>query len=247
MITEVELERSAATAATARLPAPLDLRLSLLSDGDMGPSGGPNPRRDAWLLRQGVAPQQTALRHQTHSRRVAIVNPQTVVDYNCEADGMVCADASVSLAVTVADCMPIFVWDRRSGVRAALHSGWKGTGIVAVALDLLHAEWGSVAADLEVVLGPCIGACCYRVDRARALDFGARWGDNTVRSDAAGAAYLDLRAANRAILCERGVRRITEVTDCTACSRDLGSYRRQGAASFVRMLAISVGEGSSHE
>ena len=247
MITEVQLERSTATADTARLPARLDLRLSLLSGGDMGPSSGPNPRRDAWLRRQGVAPQRTALRHQTHSRRVVIVNPQTVVDYNCEADGMVCADAGVSLAVTVADCMPIFAWDRRSGVRAALHSGWKGTGIVAVALDLLHAEWGSVAADLEVVLGPCIGACCYRVDRARGREFGARWGDNTVRSDGVGGCYIDLHAANRAILRERGVRRITEVTDCTACSRDLGSYRRQGAASFVRMLAVSVGEGRSHE
>ncbi len=247
MITEVQLERSTTTADTARLPAPLDLRLSLLSAGDMGPSGGPNPRRDAWLRRQGVAPQRTALRHQTHSRRVVIVNPQTVLDYHCEADGIVCADADVSLALTVADCMPIFVWDRRSGVRAALHSGWKGTGIVAVALDLLHAEWGSVPTDLEVVLGPCIGACCYRVDRARALEFGERWGDNTVRSDAAGAAYLDLRAANRAILCRRGVRRITQVNDCTVCSRDLGSYRRQGAGSFVRMLAIAVGEDNSYE
>ncbi|TVR33153.1 MAG: laccase domain-containing protein [Spirochaetaceae bacterium] len=247
MITEVQLERSTATADTARLPAPLDLRLSLLSAGDMGPSGGPNPRRDAWLQRQGVAPHKTALRHQTHSRRVAIVNPQTVVDYHYEADGMLCADAGVSLAVTVADCMPIFVWDRLRGVRAALHSGWKGTGIVAVALDLLHAEWGSEAADLEVVLGPCIGACCYRVERARALEFGARWGDNTVRRDAAGAAYLDLRAANRAILFERGVRSLTEVNECTVCSRDLGSYRRQGAGSFVRMLAIAVGEANSYE
>jgi hypothetical protein len=44
----------------------------------------------------------------------------------------------------VADCLPIFVYDRRGGAFALLHSGWKGTGI---------------------------GACCYAVDAARAEGF----------------------------------------------------------------------------
>lgn len=154
---------------------------------------------------------------------------------------MLTADRDLPLAVTVADCMPIFLSDRAGGAHGILHSGWKGTGIVAVALDLMHSRWGTEPADLEVVLGPCIGACCYRVDEARAEAFAAQWGEAAVRIGGDGAPHLDLRAANITLLQQRGVERITVVSDCTACSEILGSFRREGAQRFTRMLAVTSG------
>ena len=242
MIVSVGLERSAATPDVARIPGAPDLRLSLLAAGDMGPSGGDNARRDAWLQRQGLDPGRVALRRQTHSQRIAVVGRDSVLQRDCEADGVVTADPGVSPAVTVADCMPIFVQDCRRNLRAVLHSGWKGTGIVAAALQLMRQQWGTLATETAVVLGPCIGACCYRVDQTRAERFSARWGGDAVRRDASGSHYLDLRRANVAILRDLGVPAITVITDCTACNPDLGSYRRQGAAEFTRMIAVCIGE-----
>ena len=42
------------------------------------------------------------------------------------ADGHLAAERGIALAVSVADCVPIFM-AHQSGVVAVLHSGWRGT------------------------------------------------------------------------------------------------------------------------
>ena len=223
-----------------RLPFSLGVDISTAAAGDMGPSGGANPRRDAWFRQLGVNPDRTFLHQQVHSRTVVVVGSGSVC-VGEPADGAVTADPGVALAVTVADCMPIFVHDRENGVFAALHSGWKGTGIVLRALDLMQQRWGSRAESVSVLLGPCIGPCCYPVDEERAAAFVSEWGNRAVVRDRENRPRLDLRRANVEMLESRGVRDITLITDCTGCTGELGSYRRQGPASFVRMIAVIRG------
>jgi hypothetical protein len=141
-----------------------------------------------------------------------------------------------TLCVTVADCMPILLYDVVRGVRGLLHSGWKGTGILIQALRLMSERFGSVAEDVEVTLGPCIGSCCYHVDEPRAELFAKLWGAGAVvrREDAP---YLDLRAANEAMVSALGVRRARVVTDCTVCGGPFGSFRRDGPGQYTHMLA----------
>ena len=222
-----------------QIPFSLPVSLSTVDAGDLGPSGGPNPRRDEWLAKRGYNPARTALRKQVHSRR--IVCPGSVSDFQDEADGTASDDPTLALAVTVADCMPIAVHDPVSGAFAMLHSGWKGTGILGHALDLFQQRWGSSAHDINVLLGPCIGPCCYPVDEARAAEYAAEWGEASVVRGEDGSARLDLRAANREILRRHGVSLVTNAVICTGCTQRLGSYRRQGPERFVRMVAVIAG------
>lgn len=224
------------------IPFSLPVVLSTVEAGDLGPSGGPNPRRDEWLRELGYTPSRTALRKQVHSRR--IVHPDPVTDYRDEADGTASDDPTLALAVTVADCMPIAVHDPVTGAFAMLHSGWRGTGILAHALELFQERWGSVGKDVHVLLGPCIGPCCYPVDEARAAEYSAEWGKAGVVRGGDGRVRLDLRAANREILKRYGVVHTTDVALCTGCTQALGSYRRQGPDRFVRMVAVIA--GSAH-
>lgn len=79
------------------------------------------------------------------------------------ADGHVARAACTALAVSVADCVPVFV-GHPSGIVAMLHSGWRGTeaNVLGVAIQRLRMD-GVAAADLRIVLGPAICGDCYEV------------------------------------------------------------------------------------
>jgi len=152
------------------------------------------------------------------------------------ADGIVGDNPEFLLGVTVADCMPIYLHDRVRNVVAMLHSGWKGTGILPRALELMHRRWGSAAGEVGVLLGPAIQACCYEVDADRALGFQAEFGEEAARRRG-GSWYLDLQAANRSLGERAGVAEISICTTCTCCGEGLFSYRREGPEAYRRMLA----------
>lgn len=81
------------------------------------------------------------------------------------ADIIVTGDAATALAVQAADCVPMLIADRRIGVVAAAHAGWRGLAerVPQVAVQALTRKFGSRPADMMVAVGPSIGACCYEV------------------------------------------------------------------------------------
>jgi len=82
-----------------------------------------------------------------------------------DADIIVSNDPAVAIAVQTADCVPILIADRRTGVVAAAHAGWRGlaAGVPRVTIGALAREFGSRPEDLVAAAGPSIGACCYEV------------------------------------------------------------------------------------
>lgn len=152
-------------------------------------------------------------------------------------DGIILADGAFLPSVTVADCMPIWLYDLGTGARGVLHSGWKGTGILRVALEAMAELYGTRPGDVSCVLGPAVGSCCYRVDEGRARRFAEEFGADCVRVSAAGTS-LDLRLANEKLAASLGLGAVLSVEACTSCSPGLGSYRREGPEAFTRMLAL---------
>ncbi len=213
--------------------------VSLAAAGDMALSrDGILPARSALLARQGIRRDRLYGLRQVHSRRVQLIEEQPPEEAAAvEADGLLTTRPDAVLSVTVADCLPIFLADRRTGAFGIVHSGWRGTGIVREALALLASRFGCRPAEISVVIGPGIGACCYAVPEERAELFAAEHGPGTVRREKGGQPRLDLRAANIGILRAAGVEEIGVVTDCTSCSSRLGSFRRQGPADYTLMLA----------
>ncbi len=129
-----------------------------------------------------------------------------------DADVLATDDASSALAIRVADCAPVLLADRRLGVVAAAHAGWRGTvqRAAAAAVDALQREFGSDPADLVAAIGPCLGPCCGEVgDEVLAAFRESGHGDAALdrwfTAGPAGRAYLDLWAANADQLVEAGV------------------------------------------
>lgn len=201
----------------------------------MGPTIEANhPGREALLGTLGIRPERLRMVRQIHSRIVRPASPSVTV-----GDGLMSDNPDDVLGITVADCMPICLYDRRRGVLALLHSGWRGTGIVRNALAAMNGSYGTKPQDVVAALGPSIGACCYRVDDARGELFSRRFGEATVVRRADGP-YLDLPAANRGLLERAGVPEIRNFHRCTSCDTSLGSFRREGPEHFTRMLALAT-------
>jgi YfiH family protein len=79
------------------------------------------------------------------------------------ADGHLSAAPGTAMAVTLADCVPVFI-AHPAGMGALLHSGWKGTAVGIVRRGLEEfARQGLDVKETLVHLGPAICGRCYEV------------------------------------------------------------------------------------
>ena len=152
------------------------------------------------------------------------------------ADAQFCATSEVLLGVVVADCCPVVLCDRPTGLIGIAHAGWRGVVAgVAVALAQRMIDRGATAATLWAWLGVSAEAQRYEVGPEVAARFDPAYATVGVGDRS----MLDLRAALRDQLVAVGL-----APDMIEPSR-LGtigdprfhSYRRDGALSG-RMVAV---------
>jgi len=129
-----------------------------------------------------------------------------------EADGHVSAERGTGMAVTVADCVPVFL-AHPSGAAAALHSGWRGTvaRITEVAIGQLR-SLGLRSSDLRLHCGPAVCGRCYEVSADVCAQLTGR--------DPGRPSCVDLRAIIADHARALGVRHITISPLCTRCDND---------------------------
>lgn len=99
---------------------------------------------------------------------------------NIQADGIVTKNRNLVPAITVADCVPIFLYDTKTGAFGVFHSGWKGTGIAENGVKKMAELYGSKPEDICAAIGPHIQSCCYNIDEERAKYFTENFGKNCV-------------------------------------------------------------------
>ena len=185
-----------------------------------------------------------------HSKIVYAIDSASEIKQR-KGDGIITDNPAVVPVVTVADCMPIFIYDRKTKVFGSLHSGWKGTGIVAEAIRLAGEKYGARAEDFFVVLAPHIQSCCYCVDKERADYFIKNFSSDCVEATSDGKYHLSLAKANLAVLQKIGVKdeNITVAVDCTCCTTDknciekkypFGSFRRETNATVGKPFTVQA-------
>ncbi len=196
-----------------------------------------NPNRESFLKELSSGDHEIAAVELIHSQTVfAVESPEEI--FECQGDGIITRNKSIVPVVTVADCMPIYIYDPVSEVFGMLHSGWKGTGIVRNAIELAEKKYGSRREDFCVVMGPHIHKCCYSVGEERAQYFRVNFTPDCVeekkmstlvRASGDNEYRLSLAQANLSILKELGLDENSIVTysDCTCCNPIFGSFRRE--------------------
>jgi purine-nucleoside/S-methyl-5'-thioadenosine phosphorylase / adenosine deaminase len=161
-------------------------------------------------------------------------------------DAIISNRPGLTVAVRTADCLPVLIVDPRTRAVAAVHAGWRGV-VSEIASKSVHAmtlQFGSRPADLEIVIGPGIGPCCFEVGPEVAVQFRAFLPE---RNDLQVRTKLDLAETIARQLRRNGVtaRQISTLRDCTFCKSELfESYRRDRERAGRMVAAIGVAENS---
>ena len=207
--------------------------------GDFG-LGDAEPAAEAvarWQsLQAGLAPvaPRLASARQVHGVRILEHGPTWDGWLRTDgADGHLSFSPGIACAVTVADCVPVFL-AHPSGAIALLHAGWRGTAgrIVQKGIQRLG-EHALHAADLQLHLGPAICGRCYVVgpDVFQQL---TGWTTSRPRN-------VDLRALIAEQAKEAGITHITVSEYCTRCDNDRFFSHRAGDAGRQVGVIISPG------
>ncbi|TKJ39839.1 hypothetical protein CEE37_11215 [candidate division LCP-89 bacterium B3_LCP] len=164
---------------------------------------------------------------QVHGNKVA---PAGERNYVYGVDGVMTDAPEVMLTIRVADCLPIYLWDKKGKYIALLHAGWRGSvgNIAGEGVKSLSETYNVLPAQIGALLGPCVCQSCYQVGSEVADKFDPACVDT--HSD--GRHYLDIREANYRQLLGAGLEEESIFSDpsCTSCQPDIFfSYRRDGS------------------
>jgi polyphenol oxidase len=159
--------------------------------------------------------------HQVHGTAVNVIARVTGSGGEpvpLEADGHATTQRGVGALVMAADCLPVALGCE--GAVAMVHAGWRGlaTGVLEQGVLALRELAGEQ--EIEAIVGPGAGVCCYAVgvEVHEAFGGGGR-----------AAGHIDLRAIAHERLAAAGVGHVRDVEACTICDPRFFSYRREGA------------------
>jgi polyphenol oxidase len=193
--------------------------------------------RRRFFASAGVPMEGLVFQKQVHSDTVRYVSTPGVLE---STDGTCTSTPGVFLCVTVADCVPVFLFDPQAPAVGVIHAGWRGTvaGIAQKGVETMARELGAVPARMKAWIGPSAGVCCYAV------------GDEVVSRlpascvhEAGGEKKADLKESNRQQLMIAGLpeESITVDPACTICGSALyHSHRRDGTDSGRMMGVIGL-------
>ncbi len=119
-------------------------------------------------------------------------------------DALITDRPNVFLTITVADCVPILIYDAEKKAVGAAHAGWKGTvaEIGKKTLLAMQQQFGTRPASCFVFIGTCIDYDSFEVDNDVAMYFDQpfkRWDDDK------GKFFVDLKKVNRYFMEKSGV------------------------------------------
>ena len=187
----------------------------------------------------------SALRAHLGGARLATaaqVHGNVVVEHDAEwtgwlrgdaADGHLAPRRGTALAVTVADCVPVFLAHPR-GAAALLHSGWRGTEARITERAIRRLEMlGFPPRELRVHCGPAICGRCYEVS--------AEVAGRLLGREVGTSMTVDLRELIAGHARSLGVKEISISARCTRCDNGLFFSHRAGDSG--RQLGVLLAPG----
>jgi len=182
----------------------------------------------------GINEKQVSYQRQTHSVKSNFV---TSPDFFENSDALYTNTKNNFLAVSVADCIPVFLYEPSKNIVAAIHSGWKGTlnKITTVTIEKIKNELSFNPGNAYAFIGPGISNEHFEVSKDVSDLF-----EDEMKEHRNGKYYIDLKKHNYNQLLKMGVKQENiEVSDyCTYKEKDLFHSYRRDKNNSGRMLGV---------
>lgn len=193
--------------------------------------------RIAFANQLGLDISQIAFQRQIHSDIITVVEKPGVIG---ESDAMITNKKNIGLAISTADCTPIFIYEKEKKIIAAIHSGWRGTEkkILSKTIHKMIGNFNCQSQNMFVYVGPSIHQKNYEVGEEVASLFDEKY---LLRNN--GKIYLDVLQANIDQLLENKIpQTLIEISPlCSFEEKDLlHSYRRDGKNSGRALGIIAM-------
>ena len=165
--------------------------------------------------------------NQTHSSKISEVSNKTL--YYKSTDGLLSNNINHILEISVADCLPIFVYNQKKFCIGVVHAGWKGLkkGIISNLSQALN-SYDSLS-DFKIFIGPSISQKNYEVKK----DF-LEYFEREYFLIIDGKYYLDLKKIAVKQLALEGFKDIEVSKICTFENQNFHSFRRNGTEKRMR-------------
>lgn len=167
------------------------------------------------LLALGAGLDDLVVANQIHGCGVSVVGApdggrgaRSGADAIAGTDALVTNEPGVVLAILVADCAPVLLFDPQARVLGCAHAGWRGAlGGVIDATIAAMAALGADASRMLAAIGPAISAGRYEVGRdvVAAADAALGAAHGCTRSGRPGHWWFDLTGAVRSLLLGAGL------------------------------------------
>ncbi len=145
-------------------------------------------------------------------------------------DALITNQKGFPIVTLFADCVPLFFLDKKQGVIALAHSGWKGTvkRIGQKTIEKMKSDYGSRAEDILTAIGPSIQECHFEVGDEVAQAFIKEFGEETAVKYG-NRYHVNMQKAIEKQFVESGIleENIDNCGICTYCNSDfLFSHRK---------------------
>ena len=195
--------------------------------------------RKAFFEKSGLTGKQIAVADLVHGTRVVSVDRRSpyVVP---ETDGLVTKESDTILALTGADCFPLYFEEKTAGIIGLAHGGWRGIveGIIPETLSALI-KLGGNPNDTVLTIGP--GICTEHFEiKTDILEQFAAYPEQIFQTDRI---RVDLRGIIKKQAEAAGIapHKIVDSGECTYCLPEkYFSYRRDKPKMLETQLAYIV-------
>ena len=184
----------------------------------------------------GIAEASLVHANQVHSDGVSIVTKPGLYPYT---DALITSQKGLNLVISVADCMPVMIYDRSNHVIANIHSGWRGTqkNIAGKTILIMKTDFNSKPAELIVFMGPAISKPNFEVDKDVAEMFPAEYVSPKPNSEGKFIVVTGRVCYQSLLSAALPSKNIEPCPGCTFDTPHLHSYRRDKSGSG-RMFAV---------